>query len=591
MRKLIFCLIFCVFGITGLCRAQQEEKLTITTYYPSPTGIYQTLKVVQRADFNTGLNPGYDHLVIHGKDPGSSYGVLSFSANNTAGDVNIASIWGVIQSDTVGAESGGLAFATKSPTGTMDAGARMFINASGYVGIGTGVLNPAAKLDVRTNTTDDGISLSDGNYFIKLLPGTTGAGSYNNIVQAQNNALIFGNGTPSANPEANPESLVIAPWENARSGLRMNNSGLLFTGGQMELGQRATDGTAFANDTHMLRFWGKSGCASNALHEGGRIYGMMDGCNWLNTELHLEAANNWDSWVTNQLVLRGNGNVGIRTPEPYSRLHIANNVATLPITDYSQYQILLWNGTTAQASNSYGMGISSSTMWFNSNRDYRFIRNGATTDLFINGTGVGIGTTTPSQRLHVVGHIMGSLPDGTNQWYLERGSDQWLRLYQPVATYQSLAVGPFWANGATRFDLAEITPVNPQDTLEAGDVVCIDKNVPVRMTRCQMAYDTLVAGIVSDPDTASMVIGGDTPPESIKTVQDKKPIALVGRVTCKVTSAGGPIAIGDMLVTSNEPGCAMKADPKKLGPGMLVGKALEASSAKSGKIKVWLTAH
>lgn len=508
MRKIIFCSICWVVGMTGLCRAQQEEKLTITTYYPSPTGVYQTLKVVQRADFNTGLNPGYDHLVIHGKDTGSSYGVLSFSANNTAGDVNIASIWGVIQSDTVGSESGGLAFATKSPTGTMDAGARMFINASGYVGIGTGIEPPSAKLCVVTNTRNDGMCLSDGDYFIKLLPGTTGTGSYNGLVNARDTALIFGNRTNVGDPEA----LVIAPWAAGNLGLRMDNNGMQFVGGQMELGKRATVGTAFANDTHMLRFWGKSGCASNTLHNGGRIYGMMDGCNWANAQLHLEAANNWDSWVPNQLVLRGNGNVGI-------------------------------------------------------------------------------GTTTPSQRLHVVGHIMGSRPDGTNPWYLERGSDQWLRLFQPVATYQSLAVGPFWANGATRFDLAEITPVNPQDSVEAGDIVCIDKNVPMRMTRCQAAYDTLVAGIVSDPDTASMVIGGDTPPESVKTVQDKKPIALVGRVTCKVTSAGGPIAIGDMLVTSNEPGCAMKADPKKLGPGMLVGKALEASSARSGKIKVWLTAR
>lgn len=344
MLKVILAVMCFICGMVSVCCAQQDEKLTITTYYPSPTGAYQTLKVVQRADFNTGLNPGYDHLVIHGKVPGSSYGVLSFSANNTAGDVNIASIWGVIQSDTVGAESGGLAFATKSPAGTMDAGARMFINDTGYVGIGTGVLNPAAKLDVRTNTTNDGISLSDGNYFIKMLAGTTGAGSYNNLVQARDNAFIFGNATPAAIPANNPESLVIAPWANARLGLRMNDTGLLFTGGQMELGQRASDGTAFANDTHKLRFWGKSGCASNALHEGGRIYGMMDGCAWTNAQLHLEAANNWDSWVTNQLVLKGNGMVGIGTATPVTELEVAGEITGNTINDpvgiYGQFRAI-----------------------------------------------------------------------------------------------------------------------------------------------------------------------------------------------------------------------------------------------------------
>ncbi len=58
------------------------------------------------------------------------------------------------------------------------------------VGIGTGGATLAAKLQVKTTALNDGIVLDNGTRWMKFLSGTTGAGSYNSIVQAADNAII-----------------------------------------------------------------------------------------------------------------------------------------------------------------------------------------------------------------------------------------------------------------------------------------------------------------------------------------------------------------------------------------------------------------
>jgi len=54
-----------------------------------------------------------------------------------------------------------------------------------------------------------------------------------------------------------------------------------------------------------------------------------------------------------------------------------------------------------------------------------------------------------------------------------------------------------------------------------------------------------------------------------------------------VCGENGPVRRGDMLVTSSLRGYAMKADPDKVKPGQVIGKALEAFDGNgTGKIKV-----
>ena len=66
-------------------------------------------------------------------------------------------------------------------------------------------------------------------------------------------------------------------------------------------------------------------------------------------------------------------------------------------------------------------------------------------------------------------------------------------------------------------------------------------------------------------------------------------LALVGVVLAKVTDEGGPIEIGDLLVSSSTPGHAMRWDGA--GSPALVGKALEPMTDDYGVILVLLTAH
>jgi hypothetical protein len=93
---------------------------------------------------------------------------------------------------------------------------KMRIMSGGNVGIGTA--NPGNRLSVQTSTSNDGIFASDGTEWMLNLPGTTGNGSYNGIVTANDNAIIFSGGTQGTG------NLVIAPWASATSGIKILGS-------------------------------------------------------------------------------------------------------------------------------------------------------------------------------------------------------------------------------------------------------------------------------------------------------------------------------------------------------------------------------
>ena len=72
-------------------------------------------------------------------------------------------------------------------------------------------------------------------------------------------------------------------------------------------------------------------------------------------------------------------------------------------------------------------------------------------------------------------------------------------------------------------------------------------------------------------------------------------VATTGRVKEKVDATNGPIQIGELLVTSDRKGFAMKSVPVDIGgirmhrPGTLIGKALEPLAHGTGEILVLLS--
>ncbi len=112
---------------------------------------------------------------------------------------------------------------------------------------------------------------------------------------------------------------------------------------------------------------------------------------------------------------------------------------------------------------------------------------------------------------------------------------------------------------------------------EATDVVVIDPDHDQRLRPSSKAYDSTVAGVISEKP--SLKIGGSQS-------EIAKPLALAGLVRVKATTENGPIHRGDLLVTSSKPGHAMRADPDAIKPGMLLGKALEPLSEGDGAIVI-----
>lgn len=121
--------------------------------------------------------------------------------------------------------------------------------------------------------------------------------------------------------------------------------------------------------------------------------------------------------------------------------------------------------------------------------------------------------------------------------------------------------------------------------LTAGTVVIIDTAKSNEVLPSNHSYDTRVAGVVSAQPGLSLGVEGE----------GKYKIATLGRVRVKVDATKTPIAVGDLLVTSDVPGLAMKSTPVSIGdvkihkPGTLLGKALEPLNSGKGEILVLLS--
>lgn len=96
------------------------------------------------------------------------------------------------------------------------------------------------------------------------------------------------------------------------------------------------------------------------------------------------------------------------------------------------------------------------------------------------------------------------------------------------------------------------------------------------------AYDRRVVGVVSG--------GGEYKPGIILdkkvSATGRRPIALMGKVYCNVNAEAETVEIGDLLVTSNTPGCAMKASDTSRAFGAVIGKALRPLRSGQGMIPI-----
>ena len=74
--------------------------------------------------------------------------------------------------------------------------------------------------------------------------------------------------------------------------------------------------------------------------------------------------------------------------------------------------------------------------------------------------------------------------------------------------------------------------------------------------------------------------------EGMEHADGAHPVALTGRVWCKVDASFGAVTPGDLLTTSPTPGHAMKAGDGGRRSGATIGKAMTSLEAGRGLVLV-----
>jgi hypothetical protein len=479
---------------------------------------------------------------------GAAGTLIKLGARNGTAFTTGAQITGVLDNP---ASEGYLTLSTRSSSTLYE---RLRISASGNVGIGT--TSPFWKLSVNdatvaynsdagnivvTNSSDTTKRLlfgydtslgTNGSSFIQSVKSGTGTTPL--LLQPNGGNVGIGMTDPST-------PLTTAGW---------SNSGMVIGNGSTTAGLVlfSSPTSAFSS----LRF----ASGSSGLHDQGFVL--------------YNHSSNFMSFGTNRgtrLTIDAGGNVGIGTTSPAYALSVSSatpglsrvSVSPQTGTDYALFQAANNGGTfyiglENSAGSGFGAPAYGAVLYNGANTPMQFYTNGGERLRILANGYVGIGEPNPTNRLQVAGNgrFTGNLTVDGNI----------------AAKYQ---------------DVAEWVPSSEQ--LTAGTVVVLDATKSNQVISSSVAYDTRVAGVISAQP--GITLGEKS--------EGRVLVATTGRVKVKVDATKAPIHIGDLLVTSDVPGVAMKSEAVNLGgvqfhrPGTLIGKALEPLERGKGEILVLLS--
>ena len=305
--------------------------------------------------------------------------------------------------------------------------------------------------------------------------------------------------------------------------------------------------------------------------------------------------------VNDRMFLDLSGNLGINTTTPTGKLHV-NGGMFAPAVSGTGSNSLLRVGALPTTNLVLDMGVDATTnvyTWLQSRNQTNYATNYSLA-LNPNGGNVGVGTVAPVYSLDVNGGANGfrakasssSSTDTISTFESASGIQMIVRANGNVGIGTTSPANKLHVAGSITVDgninakyqdLAEW--VDSSQELPAGTVVVLDSAKSNHVIASTQSYDSRVAGVISLKPGVALGEAGE----------GRVLVATTGRVKIKVDATNGPINIGDLLVTSDIEGVAMKSMPVEIGgvrihrPGTLIGKALEPLAQGTGEILVLLS--
>lgn len=133
-------------------------------------------------------------------------------------------------------------------------------------------------------------------------------------------------------------------------------------------------------------------------------------------------------------------------------------------------------------------------------------------------------------------------------------------------------------------DCAEDFTIREDVLAEPGTVMMLSESG--ELVPCAEAYDKRVAGVIAGAGSHRPGIIMD---KQAASSLRRQPVALVGKVYCKVDASYASIAVGDLLTSSATEGHAMKALDATLAFGSVIGKAMAPLKDGRGLVPILIS--
>jgi hypothetical protein len=321
-----------------------------------------------------------------------------------------------------------------------------------------------------------------------------------------------------------------------------------------------------------------------------------------------------DPASTVRMVIQDDGNVGIGTETPASKLHVQGDQTTTGNLSVggdvlaSSHSVQFDN--IAIAYHQWAMEPQSPGIlqFVHSFTDHITGISGSENVLTMANGYVGIGTDTPLAKLEVQssgsavgvrgssqgndGVVGTSDSDGKSGVFgYTTHANGWGGFFMNTAGGEALhAEGNAYINGSATVncltinggcDVAEPFHLSTPE-IPKGSVVVIDENNPGQLKLSEGPYDKRVAGILSG---ANGVHAGICLSQQGFTDGGQN-VALSGRVYVLADASNSPINPGDLLTSSNTPGHAMRVSDHARAQGAILGKAMTGLNQGRGFVLV-----